>query len=615
MIVPPPRRRLVLNLLQEHFGDLVEHVAAVILKADDDGLTLREIIAHALASPPAHLQPTPTAPHIKTGLLKLLQHNLLDIKSTWVPANSTKKQKLPYIIRYQLNHDEALLRLRFARYIELAREVFGDEGEVIMEEILVNGRIRLDQSLDTMAFNLAEQRRLAKNDPDAPAADEDELEDLKDSLKTTFLNMAKTRYLVRVHPLDLNKKKTDGEMDGEAEFQSSSNGASTSPADSGVSVRRAKRKGPASAAADSSVPIEVQLMMQAEDAGSSSAATAPEGTTEAVVSESGAKRRRLKRAKLPTVGVAAAAAPGLTIDNGDLDAAYLKEENAIWRAGVTQLTRELRHRTCIQFASESINVVAQAIVKAMLAHSSPHERDANEATSFPMTARDLFEIPAVHDAVPSPRDRWKMLLNFLTAMCQHPSGMLTKTASESFDPSHPKRAGDGGTYSVHMQNIVKTLQRKSIHAFIHEKYGAASARLVRVITEQRQLEQKTLGEMALLPAAETRSRLFEMYRDKLLNLQEIPKRTDYNPQFTLYCWSVDDTRLTRRLVERTMDTTVKLRARRKDQADSHKDLIARSDQLVEQHDLDKFDRVSRSLDRLDRGILHLDRMLMLFDQF
>ncbi|RHZ00091.1 hypothetical protein DYB31_004162 [Aphanomyces astaci] len=622
MIVPPPRRRLALNLLQEHFGDVVEHVASVLLRADDGGYTLRELVQHALVSPPAHLQPRPTTQHIKTALLKLLQHNLLDIKATWLPEDSAKKQKLPYIVRYELNHDEALLRLRFARYIELARELFGDEGEVIMEELLVNGRIRLDQSLDAMARNLADQRRAATGDPDAPAADDDddELEDMKESLKTTFLNMAKNRYILRVHPLDFNKKKAHDFDDGEAQYEIPSSSSVTSTGGDSTStttIKHKKRKGPANAAADSAVPIEVQLMMQAENGGLSSLA---DEVSEAVTSESGTKRRRLKRAKLPAVGAASSSSSSpLSNDSMPFDSVgedvSLKEENTIWRYGGVQLTRELRHRTCIQFAHDSVNVVAEAIVKAMLAHSSPHERDANEATSVPMTARDLFAIPAVYDAVPSKHDRWKMLLNFLTAMCQHPSGMVTKVAAEVFDPTHAVRAGDGGTYSVHMQNIVKTLQRKSIQAFVHEKYGAASARLVRVITEQRQLEQKALGEMALLPAAETRSRLFDMYRDKLLNLQEIPKRTDYNPQFTLYCWSVDDIRLTRRLVERAQDSIVKLRTRRKDEAESHKDLIARSDQLVEQNDLDKFDRVSRSLDRLDRATLHLDRMLMLFDQF
>ncbi|KAF0711259.1 hypothetical protein AaE_012247, partial [Aphanomyces astaci] len=305
MIVPPPRRRLALNLLQEHFGDIVEHVASVLLRADDGGYTLRELVQHALVSPPAHLQPRPTTQHIKTALLKLLQHNLLDIKATWLPEDSAKKQKLPYIVRYELNHDEALLRLRFARYIELARELFGDEGEVIMEELLVNGRIRLDQSLDAMARNLADQRRAATGDPDAPAGtstcalhtilfsnvmlpfllyfcniiylyifngvaddDDDELEDLKESLKTTFLNMAKNRYILRVHPLDFNKKKAHDFDDGEAQYEIPSSSSVTSTGGDSTStttIKHKKRKGPANAAADSAVPIEVQLMMQAEN--------------------------------------------------------------------------------------------------------------------------------------------------------------------------------------------------------------------------------------------------------------------------------------------------------------------------------------------------------------
>ncbi|RHY32062.1 hypothetical protein DYB32_002891 [Aphanomyces invadans] len=573
---------------------LPDETLAVMLVADDGGYTLRELVQHSLSSPPAHLQPRPKAQHIKTALLKLLQHNLLEIKATWLPADSAKK--LPYIIRYELNHEEALLRLRFTRYIELAREVFGEE---VLQLVLVLGI--------SHRFNAT--------------ADEDELEDIKESLKNTFLNMAKNRYILRVHPLDFNKKKAHDFDSGEAEFETTvttTASSSSNSTDTTTTIKHKKRKGLSTTAADPAVPIEVQLMMQAESNSLASLADGDDTPVEPVTSESGTKRRRLKRAKLPTVGAASSAEPsaGLVFTPQALvEDVSLKEENTIWRYGGVQLTRELRHRTCIQFAHESINVVAQAIVKAMLAHSSPHERDANEATSFPMTARDLFAIPEVHDAVPSKHDRWKMLLNFLTAMCQHPSGMLTKTAPEVFDPTHAVRAGDGGTYSVHMQNIVRTLQRKSIQAFVHEKYGAASARLVRVITEQRQLEQKTLGEMALLPAAETRSRLFEMYRDKLLNLQEIPKRTDYNPQFTLYCWSIDDARLTRRLLERAQSTIVKLRARRKGEAESHKDLIARSDQLVEQNDLDKFDRVSRSLDRLDRATLHLDHMLMLFDQF
>ncbi len=39
--------------------------------------------------------------------------------------------RLPYTIRYKLDHEEALRRLRFARYIELAKEVFGDVVSIV----------------------------------------------------------------------------------------------------------------------------------------------------------------------------------------------------------------------------------------------------------------------------------------------------------------------------------------------------------------------------------------------------------------------------------------------------------------------------------------------------
>ncbi|EQC34340.1 hypothetical protein SDRG_08112 [Saprolegnia diclina VS20] len=614
VVVSQSKRRLLLHVLLEHFGEHVEHLARVLLKADDDGFTLREILLHTTKATPSQL---------KAGLLKMLQHNMLDIKSHWANGNAHKKTaqtKQPYTLRYTLNHDEVLRRLRFARYIELASSVFGEEGAIIMEELLVCGRLRLDQSIEAMAFNLAQARRAADGNSEDDV-DADELDALKATLRSTFLEMAKNRYIVRVHPLDLNNKHADDPFADEAEVafeklaaaasspSSSSKAAPKSKAkkpsadtvelDDGFSVRRGtKRK--AKAPPKDVVPIEVQLMMQAEEA----EASTPPAATSAPVSSGG--RRRRKEAKLPST-------PTSLLDNGQGDDVSLKEENAIWRAGVAQLTRELRHRACIKFAKESVNDVAEVIVQAMLHASSPHERGEAEPTSFPMTARDLFKLPSVDAVIPhTSRDRWKLLLNYLTAMCQHPSGMLTKTAPEAFAAN---KTGDGGTYAVHMQNVVSTLERKTVHAFVQDTYGTASARILRVVYEQRQAEEKTIGELALLPASETRSRLFGLFQAKLIQMQEIPKRADYNPQYTLYCWSVDHKALIRRLVERIEISLVHLRTRRQSEADEHKDLIARSDQLVEQHDLDRFDRVCRSLDRFDRLVLQLDRMLLLLCHF
>ena len=50
-----------------------------------------------------------------------------------------------------MNVREVLYRLRFPKFLEQAREVFGVTGQVIMEEVLLQGRVRMDQSLETMA--------------------------------------------------------------------------------------------------------------------------------------------------------------------------------------------------------------------------------------------------------------------------------------------------------------------------------------------------------------------------------------------------------------------------------------------------------------------------------
>ncbi|KAI9911507.1 hypothetical protein PsorP6_009268 [Peronosclerospora sorghi] len=57
------------------------------------------------------------------------------------------------------------------------------------------------------------------------------------------------------------------------------------------------------------------------------------------------------------------------------------ECSLVWRCGVSQLLRHLRHKACIHFATENVNAVAGVIVAAMLDHSAPWEREKDEATT------------------------------------------------------------------------------------------------------------------------------------------------------------------------------------------------------------------------------------------
>ncbi|KAK1934243.1 DNA-directed RNA polymerase III subunit RPC3 [Phytophthora citrophthora] len=638
-------RALVCSIVREDFGDVAESVATTLLRSE--GLRLAEI-AHKLQRKAS----APSVHEIKCALLKLLQHNVLDVS----PVAAVRGAPT---VAYNINVQEALYRLRFPKFIELAKETFGLEGEVIMEEVLVQGRVRIDQSLETMAYNLAEQRRLiqkqktqGEDEQEAQTEEEEigeeELDECRHLVREAFVDMAKKRYISRVHPLDLKvaepeevpefpaaimrgqDKEPTSNLSSKAAAanagNTNANGVSKNGKtadEDGITVRGKKRKVP-SPSAGNAVPVELQMMLDADEVArkeknDSENEWEPSSASSSTSSRGSKRKKNSKRAKLPTRG--ASSGDGTTggetsgEDAPDGSGAHTGERSLVWRFGVTQLLRDLRHKACIRFATENINAVAGVIVAAMLQHSAPREREKDEPTSAPVSARDLFDMESVKKALPSEANNpWRLLLNYIMVMCRDKSGMVMKVAQEAFDPTQ-SRPGDGGQYVVHMQKIVEFLQQATTHAYIQDKYGVASARIVRLLMEKRQLEQKTIGELALLPSNDARHRLYELYTDKLLKMQEIPKRADHNPAFTFFCWSVDVPQMQARITERVQDSLCRLRRRRKFEAEENKELIARSEQLVEANDLDKFDKLSRSLDRLDRATIHLDGMLMLYRDF
>jgi DNA-directed RNA polymerase III subunit RPC3 len=441
------------------------------------------------------------------------------------------------------------------------------------------------------------------------------VDESKERINKIFVEMTKQRYITRVHPLDLNLKKTEG-----TDLQTSTSKPTRimpsddakEISDDGITIRTipSKRKLNLSS---STVPVELQLMIDAEEEKNR------DDTDEAEVkygdsisrSRQSKKRKLSKRAQLPLRGEKKLS----SAQTSDHESSVIEERSLVWRYGSEQLICDLRHRACVRFASENINSVASQIVFSMLRYSSPHERGRAEITSFPVNARDLYSMHDVKEALPKDsKDSWRLLLNYITVMCRDKSAMVMKVAAESFDATQ-SRPCDGGQYVVHMKNIIDFLKQSTYHSFIRERFGAETARIVRLLAEKRQLEQKTIAELALLPSHEARRRLYELLTHGLVKMQEIPKRSDHNPAFTLYCWSVNAEGIEKMITERIFHSLCKLRRRRKFEADENKELIARSDQLVESNDLGKFEKLSRALDRLDRAMIQLDDMLMLFCDF
>ncbi|XP_069806194.1 DNA-directed RNA polymerase III subunit RPC3 [Dendropsophus ebraccatus] len=120
-------------LLQEHYGEIVERVGSFLIRTGAQ--PLRVIVSE-----------TGTSTHqVKKALCVLIQHGLV-----------TYHMHKRGFVEYSAQSDRCLRILRFPRYIYTAKTLYGDTGELIVEELLLNGKMTLTATVKKVADRLTE---------------------------------------------------------------------------------------------------------------------------------------------------------------------------------------------------------------------------------------------------------------------------------------------------------------------------------------------------------------------------------------------------------------------------------------------------------------------------
>lgn len=151
-------------ILKEHFGVVVQSVGECLLKVSSKSLGE---ITKATNLP---LQ------KVKKSLLVLIHHNLVGFKAH--PKG---------LVKYSIDADRVLYMLRYPRYTYCAKTLYGDAAELIVEELLQNGR---------MCMSAVLQKVLERSQGACKPED----------VKQKFVDLVKTGFLCRVPYPDPNAK-------------------------------------------------------------------------------------------------------------------------------------------------------------------------------------------------------------------------------------------------------------------------------------------------------------------------------------------------------------------------------------------------------------------------
>ncbi|XP_046870423.1 DNA-directed RNA polymerase III subunit RPC3 [Hypomesus transpacificus] len=126
--------RLCGLLLQEHFGEVVEKVGTKLLRGGTQNL---RAIANETGTP---------LDLVKKSLCVLMQHGACEFSCGRRGPGSP--------VEYRSGCDRILRILRYPRYIYTAKTLYGDTGELVIEEVLQRGHMTMSSTVRTVADRL-----------------------------------------------------------------------------------------------------------------------------------------------------------------------------------------------------------------------------------------------------------------------------------------------------------------------------------------------------------------------------------------------------------------------------------------------------------------------------
>jgi len=163
--------------------------------------------------------------------------------------------------------------------------------------------------------------------------------------------------------------------------------------------------------------------------------------------------------------------------------------------------------------------------------------------------------------------------------------------------------------------MCSTIKQNYADNIIEHKFGAIGARIFRMLSLKKQLEQKQIADFALVSIQEARNALYKMLQEGILQLQEVPKSMDHNPSRTFFLWNANVEKNYERITEDMYKTISNLRNRFVREQDEMLENVGgnlNSDNMSDEQKL-LVQRLGLKEDRIESSIAKLQELLFIFD--
>jgi len=251
-------------------------------------------------------------------------------------------------------------------------------------------------------------------------------------------------------------------------------------------------------------------------------------------------------------------------NTGSADQDEIYEDDGIyWHVHFDQFDQVFIDQMIIDAASERLDQSASKIVGTILKMSESSRHLASTVTTNISIFELIKKLPSI------PRLEHQEVHQYLSLLSDETTGGFVSKVDEAA----------GGMYCVNIQKSVELICQSACSSIVQERFGSKACRVFRLLIQKLHLEQKQIGELAMIPFKEVKELLYNLFEERFLKIQEVSKASDYAPSRTFYLFGVDLPQVSRLLVSRSYQAISNLMARREAEMENNKRLLEKNEKI------------------------------------
>lgn len=182
-----------------------------------------------------------------------------------------------------------------------------------------------------------------------------------------------------------------------------------------------------------------------------------------------------------------------------------------------------------------------------------------------------------------------------------------------------------GTWSVDYESLSSYMRDNELDTMIHENYGEAGHRLVRMMRKVGKLEEKMIPNIAMIKQGEVRTKLAEMQMAGVVDIQEVPRDAAHTVARTIFLWYFDTDRVAALYLDKLYKCMSRCFQRLEIEKREVLDILTalqrqdmkgvKPEECLEEEPLKKFRKFQKSEDLLLTQVGRLDGLISIFQDF